>query len=96
MTEWDEPCIGDGIEAREMVGRVTVQELMVGTRYVLLRYSSHVDVPIRGDATVFLTSNYTSKHDFTADDRIYVYEDPIPINSNGSTYYRCVANPLDT
>jgi hypothetical protein len=96
VAEWDEPCIGDGIEARDMVGRLTVQELKAGTRYSLLRYWSYVDVPIKGDATVFLTSNYTSKHDFTADDCIYVYEDPIAINSNGSTYYRCVANPLTT
>jgi hypothetical protein len=96
VAEWDEPCTDYGMEARDMVGRVTVQGLTAGTRYILLRYSSYVDVPIRGDATAFLTSNYTSKHDFTANDYIYVYGDPITINSNGSTYYRCVANPLAT
>ena len=84
------------MKARDMVGRVTVQKLTAGTRYILLRYSSYVDVPITGDATVFLTSNYVSKHDFTARGSVYVYEDPTAINSNGSTYYRCVANPLVT
>ncbi len=96
VAEWDEPCIVYGTKARDMVGRVTVQKLTAGTRYILLRYSSYVDVPVRGDATAFLTSNYTSKHDFTAHDSVYVYEDPTAINSNGSTYYRCVANPLVT
>lgn len=84
------------MKARDMIGQVTVQELTAGVRYILLRYSSYVDVPISGDAAAFLTSNYTSKHDFTAHDHIYIYEDPIAINSNGSTYFRCVANPLVT
>ena len=96
MAEWDEPCVADGMEARDMIGKVTVQALTATTRYTLLRYSSYVDVPIRGNATEFLSSNYASRHDFTAQDYTYVYEDPIPINSNGSTYYRCVANPLAT
>ncbi|CAF4106153.1 unnamed protein product [Adineta steineri] len=96
VTEWDEPCVADGEEARGMIGQVTVQELTAGIRYILLRYSSYVDVPISGDAAAFLTSKYTSKHDFTAHDHTYIYEDPIAINSNGSTYYRCVADPLAT
>lgn len=94
VTEWDEPCIEYGKEARDMVGQVIVQKLTVGTRYILLRYSSYVDVPTKGDATAFLNSNYTSIHYFTANNNIYTYQDPVPINSNGSTYYRCVANPL--
>lgn len=96
VAEWDEPCVNHGMNARDMAGRVTVQELIVGTQYSLLRYSSYVDVPVRGNATTFLTSNYTSRHDFTANDSTYAYEDPIAIKSNGSTYYRCVANPLTT
>ncbi|CAF4345428.1 unnamed protein product [Rotaria socialis] len=96
VAEWDEPCVANGMEARDMIGKVTVQALTAGTQYILLRYSSYVDVPTVGNATAFLSSNYASRHDFTAQDYIYVYEDPIPINSNGSTYYRCVANPLAT
>lgn len=96
MTKWDEPCEKYGESAVDMVGQVTVRELIAGTQYILLRYSSYVDVPVRGDATAFLASNYTSRHHFTAQDSIYVYEDPIAINSTGSTYYRCVANPAVT
>ncbi|CAF0801952.1 unnamed protein product [Adineta steineri] len=96
VAEWDEPYVADGMKARDMSGQVTVQELTTGKQYILLRYSSYVDVPISGDETAFLTSNYTSKHDFTANDHIYIYKDPIAINSNGSTYYRCVADPLAT
>ncbi len=96
VSEWDEPCRIYGRNAIDMIGRVTVQELTIGRRYSLLRYSSYVDVPVSGDATVFLTSNHTLKHEFIAENDIYVYEDPIKINSNGSTYYRCVANPLAT
>lgn len=55
MAEWDEPCIEYGMKARDMLGRVTVQKLTVGTRYILLRYSSYVDVPIEGDERRFLT-----------------------------------------
>ena len=96
VDEWDEPCVDYRMKARDMVGRVTVQELTPGTEYMLLRYSSYADVPTRGDAAVFLNSNYTSKHAFTAHDGTYVYEDPIPINSNGSTYYRCVVHSPNT
>ncbi|CAF3343115.1 unnamed protein product [Rotaria socialis] len=96
VAEWDEPCAADGMKARDMIGKVTVQALTARTQYILLRYSSYIDVPVKGNAEAFLSSNYASRHDFTAQDYIYVYEDPIPINSNGSTYYRCVANPLAT
>ncbi|CAF4005923.1 unnamed protein product [Adineta steineri] len=96
VAEWDEPCVADGEEARDMIGQVTVQKLTTGKQYILLRYSSYVDVPISGDETAFLTSNYTSKHNFTANDHIYIYKDPIAINSNGSTYYRCITDPLAT
>jgi len=94
VSESDEPCLAYGMQACDMFGRVTVRKLTIGTRYALLRYSSYVDVPIEGDATAFLNSKYTSIHNFTAEDNVYTYEDPISISSNGSTYYRCVANPL--
>ena len=74
----------------EMDVIATVRNLIVGKRYALLRYASYKNVPTKGDAVDFLSSNYDEKHEFVATDYSYVYADPKKVSSSGSTYYRCV------
>ncbi len=74
----------------EMDGVVTVRKLIVGKSYVLLRYASYEYVPTKGNVDDFLSSKFDKKHEFMANDTIYIYEDPKKIPSTGSVYYRCV------
>jgi hypothetical protein len=91
VSVWDEPNPFYHKNPREMLGIVTVSDLTIGNFYVLLRYSSYQHVPIRGDANTFAQSNFDEKHEFTAMETNYIYEDPKKISSTGSVYYRCVS-----
>ena len=95
VSAWNEPNPHPayGEDPSEMDGTVTVRELNVNRSYVLLRYSSYEHVPTKGSAGDFLLSNYDEKHEFVANDTVYVYEDPKKIPSTGSVYYRCFAQP---
>ncbi len=74
----------------EMDGILTVRNIIIGKSYVILRYSSYEYVPTKGNIDDFLSSNFDEKHEFTANDTIYIYADPKKIPSTGSVYYRCV------
>jgi hypothetical protein len=76
-----------------MDGIVTIRNLMVNKSYVLLRYSSYEYVPTKGNVKDFLSSDFDEKHEFVANDVIYIYADPKKIPSTGSVYYRCVSQP---
>jgi hypothetical protein len=76
-----------------MTGIITVNNLIVGNPYALLRYSSYESVPTKGDAHTFLESNFDEKHIFTATESNYEYEDPKKISSTGCVYYRCISIP---
>ncbi len=73
-----------------MDGIVTVHKLTVGRSYILLRYASYEYVPTKGNINEFLSSNFDEKHEFMANDTIYIYADPKKIPYKGSVYYRCV------
>lgn len=75
----------------EMDAIVTIEKLIAGETYVLLRYSSYEFVPTKGDAEDFLESRFDEKYTFIAEMDTYVYDDPVRIPSHGSTYYRCVS-----
>lgn len=74
----------------DMKGTITINGLIIGSSYALLRYASYKDVPTQGDENAFLQSNFQDKHEFIATDTTYVYEDPREISSKGSVYYRCI------
>ncbi len=74
----------------EMDGILTVRNIIIGKSYVILRYSSYEYVPTKGNIDDFLSSNFDEKHEFMANDTIYIYADPKKIPSTGSVYYRCV------
>ncbi|CAF4661981.1 unnamed protein product [Rotaria magnacalcarata] len=93
VSKWDEPNLAFNEDPIEMDGIVTVYNLNIGSTYVLLRYSSYKNVPTKGDADAFMKSLHDFKHEFTADDTSYIYEDPKKIPSKGSVYYRCVLQP---
>ncbi|CAF1236975.1 unnamed protein product [Rotaria sordida] len=92
VSAWNEPNTHPAYNEKptEMDGVVTVRNLIVGKSYVLLRYSSYEYVPTKGNVNEFLLSNFDEKHEFLANDTIYIYEDPKKIPSTGSVYYRCV------
>lgn len=77
----------------EMDGIVTVRDLVIGESYTLLRYSSYEYVLCKGIANDFLTSNFEEKHEFVANETMYIYNDPKKISSTGSVYYRCIQKP---
>ncbi|CAF1581191.1 unnamed protein product, partial [Rotaria magnacalcarata] len=89
----DEPDPVLNAKSREMDGTVTVNNLTIGSTYVLLRYASYKFTPIEGDANGFINSCFDVKHEFITDNSTYVYEDPKKIPSKGSVYYRCVLKP---
>ncbi|UJR17106.1 hypothetical protein I4U23_004002 [Adineta vaga] len=76
----------------EMIGIVKMTNLVVGNAYVLLRYSSYEHVPTKGDAHTFLQSSFDKRHDFTAFETSYIYEDTKSIPTTGSVYYRCISS----
>ena len=92
VSAWNEPNTHPAYNEQptEMDGVVTVNELIIGKQYVLLRYSSYETVPTEGSIAQFLSSNFDQKHEFLANASTYTYADPQKIPSTGSVYYRCV------
>lgn len=92
VSAWDEPNTHPAYNEQptEMDGIVTVFQLTVGKRYVLLRYASYEHVPTKGAVADFLVSNFDEKYEFVANATTYNYADPKKIPSTGSVYYRCV------
>ena len=92
ISAWNEPNPHPayGEAPVEMDGVVTVNHLIVGKEYTLLRYSSYEHVPTKGGINAFLQSNFDEKLEFMANDTTYVYADPKKIPSTGSVYYRCI------
>lgn len=95
VSAWNEPNTHPAYDEKpvEMDGVVTVRNLIVDKSYILLRYSSYEFVPTKGNIEHFLLSNFDIKHEFMANDSIYIYKDPKKIPSTGSVYYRCVPKP---
>ncbi|CAF1367197.1 unnamed protein product [Rotaria sordida] len=93
VSKRDEPDPVLNAESRDMDGTVTVNNLIIGNTYVLLRYASYKFTPTEGDANNFIHSHFDVKHEFIADNSTYVYKDPKKIPSKGSVYYRCVLKP---
>lgn len=87
---YEEPDPTETNKPDEMHAKVTVENLTIDIAYALLRYSSYHYVPTKGDAEVFLQSNHASKHVFVATESKYIYDDPVPIITTKSVYYRCV------
>ena len=42
----------------DMKGTITINGLIIGSSYALLRYASYKDVPTQGDENAFLQSNF--------------------------------------
>ena len=90
INHWKEPDIVEGQSPIGFVGTIQISLLQKGMTYSLLRYDDYQSIPKDGD---FQTdSNYTTKTNFLAKDAIYKWIDPVPIQSNASTYYYCIEN----
>jgi hypothetical protein len=83
VSAWNEPNTHPAYNEHpiEMDGIMTVHKLTVGRSYILLRYSSYEHVPTKGNINEFLSSNFDEKHEFMANDIIYIYADPKKIPS---------------
>jgi hypothetical protein len=90
LDRFDEPD-NDQMNLRNPVdikGTVTVEgPLEVGEKYAILRWNDFKKVPTTGK---YLDSEFDDSHTFVATAETYVYEDPKPFQSTGTTYYRCV------
>lgn len=85
-----EPNVSLGQAAAQITATVTVSGLQAGRDYALLRYDGYQQVPTKGAASAFLSSGFSSRHDFTASGLQYTYADPKTFASDGATYYRAV------
>jgi len=72
----------------DIKGTVTVEgPLTTGETYTILKWNDFKKVPTTGK---YLDSQFDDSHTFVAAAETYVYEDPSPFKSTGTTYYRCV------
>jgi len=72
----------------DIKGTVTVEgPLEKGEKYTILRWNDFKRVPTTGK---YLESEYDASHTFVASSETFTYADPVPFQSTGTTYYRCV------
>jgi hypothetical protein len=93
VDSWSEPNVSLGESPGQMQGKVSISGLTAGKKYALLRFNHYPSLPVSGTAADFLAATPFSRFDFTAEAEQYVYNDPQPIQSNGSVYYRVVPLP---
>ena len=61
--------------------------LTVGEKYTIIRRKYFKKVSTAGK---YLGSKFDDSHTFVAAAETYVFEDPMPFQSTGTTYYPCV------
>jgi len=79
-----EPDTRSGKTPTELTGTVTIEGLQVGQKYALYRWDSV--------ASAFDYTSPVSVHKFAASNTTEVYKDGKTFASNGTTYYRCIAD----
>lgn len=93
VDRFDEPDMNNPFEKpAKLTGTVTVTGLTGGGAYSILRWDNYTKVPT---STEYLDSSYDYKHDFVAptNSDSYQFHDPVPILSDGASYYRCINSP---
>merc|ERR1712228_941236 len=83
-----EPDLRTGSSPIDIVGTVTVEGLISGTKYDIYRWGSVEEA--------FTYNEKYRKTTFTATSDTHVYKDPQTFSSGSSTYYRCVKSSVRT
>jgi hypothetical protein len=86
IDRWDEPNLVAGKDPVILHGTVTIQPLVAGKAYDLLRYDDYRKVP---DAQFLSNGGYSWRHRFTATSAMQTLTDDFM--SNSCVIYRCVA-----
>lgn len=85
VDQWrEEPDTRTGQSPTQMTGTITIDGLQAGQAYALYRWDSV--------ESAFDYSQPASVYRFSATNVTEVYRDPKTFSSNGTTYYRCVAD----
>ena len=86
VNSYDEPDTAAGSRPMGMKGTLSVGPgLKSQTSYTIYRWDDYRQVPTDGN---YVSSNFTSKHEFTATSETFTFNDPTKIISSGTTYYR--------
>lgn len=96
VDRYDEPDLRQAAAPAALKATLTVHApLAKGGHYRIMRWDDYHRVPTRSSSTNTNTNTagagFDSSHDFVAsDDGPHIYQDPIPVLSNGTSYYRCM------